>query len=163
MPDETGVALLGIAYDDGGERYDSYGADREFADFIASCKPNACSVHDDGWVKVDTTDSAVTVTAAGQVELPTGESRAFSFWKCRPGPNLPAICLYDRTLKLEQGEYGWIGVYFGLPVGVKQQLPYRPYVQIDLFVKMMKEHFPGWDPPGPDPTYRKARELTMAE
>ena len=144
---EPGVAILAVAFDGEGTRYSGYGASPQFTDYVESAEPpETCTQHEQGWYKIDTSKGPVTVTAAAQVSLPTGEVREFSYWKMQPDPFQPSVAIFSRTLEIEQGEWGWVVAWYGV---VRPKLVWREYRQIDDFVAMMMRHVPHWEPPIP--------------
>ncbi|WP_242395699.1 hypothetical protein [Anaeromyxobacter oryzisoli] len=146
------IGVCAIAFNSVGERYDSYHTPPEVTNFIASVEPpNAGRLDESGkFYVVDTTRSQCLVTAAESVKVSPGEQRAFSYWKLMPDPLGPAQIRRERSLVLEQGEFGIVGLYFGV-MRTPIRWPGFDIKQFDRWVHIMMTHFPHWEPPEPEP------------
>jgi hypothetical protein len=132
----------------------------EVKDYIESVNPDSVPhkwVDGGKFFEVDTTASGSVVTARPEVVIPTEEKRRFSYWVVKPNPYCPCVKIHDRALPVFQGEFGIVGLVFGVErpriqwpqLGPKQGWP-------DLWVHM-REHLPPGGGPDPGPGGRDIR------
>ena len=148
----TAIAILAIAFSKMKDRFDSFHEPNELQKYIDSVSPPKIphSYEDHNkFFKVNTTKSGSIVTAAASVRLPNGEQRNFSYWLTKPEPRGELIKVNSRELEVFQGEYGLVGLYYGL-TRPALQWPSAYFEDFNYYVHLMKEHIPGWNPPGPD-------------
>ncbi len=149
----TAIGICGIAFNSSNERYDSFHTPPEVKDFIKSVAPAAAGKgYQEGgkWYKVDTTEGGCRVTAADSVLVPRRERRPFSYWLLQPYPPGAVICWRHQTLDLFKGEFGIVGLYFGIG---RPPIRWEGFEEraFDRFAAIMIANFPSWQPPQPDP------------
>ncbi len=154
----SAIGIFAIAFNINGERYDSFHTPPEVKDYIEHPHASTKLVgYADGgrFYKVDTTKSGGQVTASHAVLLPSGVRAPFSYWLIKPDPQGAMSCIKDQTLEVFQGEFGIVGLYFG----VRRPPIYWPGFDIkdfDRFVHIMMSHAPSWEPPQPQPRRRRS-------
>lgn len=156
----TAIGVLAIAFSNTGERYDSFHTPPEVKEYIESVSPDSVPhkyVDNGKFFQIDTTKLGCQVTAASQVVLPGGDSRSFSYWLLRPDPHGQTQKATNRTLDIFHGEYGIIGLYYGV-----RRIPIHwqgfDEKAFDRFVHIMMSHAPSWEPYDPQPWERIGRK-----
>ena len=151
----TAIGVCATAYTQKGERYDSVHTPPEVTNYIESVTPGPIKWADGGkFLEVDTSTTGQVVTAKAQIALGArgtrGEVREFSYWVILDHPNGRIRRVPNRVLEIHQGEFGLVGLVFGVE---RPRIEWYPMPQLgaverwpDLFRHLRDQLGPGPDP-----------------